>query len=124
MVLLFLIIVYSIVLYYILYICLDNDTVLTLTCSFCTITPISWRYSDLKSRSFYNHFIFYIIYTDILYPLNGVVVQALQHVIRLVTYRCQEHRHLIITNMLLLALSFLYYFNYTIWDIVMPGIFT
>ena len=26
--------------------------------------------------------------------------------------------------MLLLALSFLYYFNYTIWDIVIPGIFT
>ena len=30
-----------------------------------TITLISWRYSDLISRSFYNHFIFYIIYTDI-----------------------------------------------------------
>ena len=28
------------------------------------------------------------------------------------------------TIMLLLALSFLYYFNYTIWDIVIPGIFT
>ena len=28
------------------------------------------------------------------------------------------------TNMLLLALSFLYYFNYTIGDSVIPGIFT
>ena len=28
------------------------------------------------------------------------------------------------TNMLLLALSFLHYFNYAIWDIVIPGIFT
>ena len=37
----------------------------THTCSFYTITPISWRYSDLISRSFYNHFIFYIIYADI-----------------------------------------------------------
>ena len=35
-----------------------------------------------------------------LYPLNCVVVQALQHVIRLVTYRCQEHRHIIISNSL------------------------
>ena len=26
--------------------------------------------------------------------------------------------------MLLLALSFLYYFNYAIWDIVIPGIFS
>ena len=34
-------------------------------CSFYTITPISWRYSDLISRSFYNNFLFYIIYTDI-----------------------------------------------------------
>ena len=38
----------------------------------------SWRYIDLISRLFYNHFIF-------LYSLNCVVVQALQHVIKLVT---------------------------------------
>ena len=35
-----------------------------------------------------------------LYSLNCVIVQALQHVIRPVTYRCQEHRHLIISNIL------------------------
>ena len=28
------------------------------------------------------------------------------------------------TNMLLLALSFFYYFNYTMWDNVILGIFT
>ena len=29
------------------------------------IIKTSWRYSDLISSPFYNHFIFYIIYTDI-----------------------------------------------------------
>ena len=37
----------------------------TQTCISYTITPISWRYSDLISRSFYNHFIFYIIYANV-----------------------------------------------------------
>ena len=37
---------------------------------------------------------------SIIYKLGCVVVQALQHVIRLVTYRCQEHRHVIISNTL------------------------
>ena len=49
------------------------------------------------SNSF--QFKFFIILT-FLYSLNCVVVQALQHVIRPVTYRCQEHRHLIISNTL------------------------
>ena len=31
---------------------------------------------------------------------SSVVMQALQHVIRLVTYRCQEHRHIIISKIL------------------------
>ena len=36
-----------------------------LYCVHTYIIKTSWRYSDLISRSFYNHFIFYIIYADI-----------------------------------------------------------
>ena len=36
-----------------------------LHCVHTYIIETLWRYSDLISRSFYNHFIFYIIYADI-----------------------------------------------------------
>ena len=64
-------------------------------------------------------------------------VSALCQVLRMYIYSIQNSLHIgaiyviinrfylnFSTNMLLLALSSLYYFNYTIWDIVIPGIFT
>ena len=41
------------------------DIYVNLYCVHTHIIKTSWRYSDLISRSFYNHFIFYIIYADI-----------------------------------------------------------
>ena len=41
------------------------DIYVNLYCVHTYIIKTSWRYSDLISRSFYNHFIFYIIYADI-----------------------------------------------------------
>ena len=42
------------------------DIYVNLYCVHTYIIKTSWRYSDLISRSFYNHFIFYIIYADIM----------------------------------------------------------
>ena len=94
----FLIIVYSIIVYIIF--------VLTMTLFWLELVIftqslqfhgdiVTWKVVHFKFTSYFTLFI--LIF---LYPLNCVVVQALQHVIRLVTYRCQEHRHLIISNTL------------------------
>ena len=64
------------------------------------------KYAHIRRKYFafnslfelFSYFTLFIL--TFLYSLNCVVVQALQHVIRLVTYRCQEHRHLIISNTL------------------------
>ena len=77
------------------------DISVNLYCVHTNIIKTSWRYSDLISRSIFiitSYFTLFIL--TFLYSLNCVVVQALQHVIRLVTYRCQEHRHIIISNIL------------------------
>ena len=47
------------------------DIYVNLYCVHTYIIKTSWRYSDLISRSFYIHFIFYIIYTDIFIPIKG-----------------------------------------------------
>ena len=50
---------------FIVYVIDHVDIYVNLYCVHTYIIKTSWRYSDLISRSFYNHFIFYIIYADI-----------------------------------------------------------
>ena len=63
-------------------------------------TPMERQRDDvvLCSAIITSYFTLFIL--TFLYSLNCAVVQALQHVIRLVTYRCQEHRHIIISNII------------------------
>ena len=112
----FLIIVYSIIVY--------NYYIFVLTMTLFWLRPIvftqslqfhgdmvTWKVVHFIITSYFTLFI--LIF---LYPLNCVVVQALQHVIRLVTYRCQEHRHLIISN----TLNWIFWYDHAFIGFVFP----